>query len=209
MYGGAINEWKGLTMSTHIFKRAKVLKFSLCCFFLAVFIAPANGQNLSKSVEWQITEVKQLSSGTVTASEKGKTRMDMAFTGKAVTNHPEASFSEGIFTIKVNAFKPGKVAPPGAAKDHWQLRGEWTITALNADPAVVKARHNPYLLAGVLTSQLPFDPAEKVGSLTADVRLQRGGTRPWAGQKAKGAFVGNTQFEGTLTTPIVPDPMKK
>jgi hypothetical protein len=192
---------------THHHETSKLAVTLLCIglllSLLLPFTASATGQPPANAIEWQITDTKVVSPGEVITSKEGKTRMGMKIEGKAVTGTPDAIFAEGVFSIDFTVFKPERDMPsPG--KDLWQLRGNWTITAKDADPAIMKARHNPYVLGGALNADLPFDPALKSGALEAVVRLQRGGIRPWAGPRARGTFMGNSMFEGKLTTPFIP-----
>jgi hypothetical protein len=153
-------------------------------------------------ITWQISETKVESPGKVTKTAEGETRTGMVITGKAVNTATEAIFPEGAFRCEYSIIRPaGKAAKDKKAT--WQLRGKWSITASNADPALMKSRYNPYVVSGSLKAVLPFDPTAETGSMAAEVTLQSGGMRPWAGPRAKGSFAGNSKFEGTLTTPFI------
>jgi len=192
---------------THYQETSKLAVRLLCIGLLLPLLSPlsasATGQPFPKAIEWQITGTKVVSPGKVITSKEGKTRMGMKIEGKAITETPDAVFAEGEFSIDITVFKP-EGDKPGPGKDRWQLRGNWTITAKDADPATMKARYNPYVLSGALNADLPFDPALRSGALEAGVRLQRGGGRPWGGHRASGSFIGNSIFEGKLTTPFIP-----
>lgn len=158
-------------------------------------------------IDWQLSGAKVNSWGAIATMKEGRMRTGIKIEAKADTSTPEAIFSEGIFHIDMTAFSPLKDMP-GQKRGQWYLRGSWTITAKDADPSVVKARHNPFLLAGVLSTSLPFDPAVKSGLMEAQVRLQRGGTKPLIGRMPPGSYSGNSNFEGTLTIPFLPSAAK-
>lgn len=178
-------------------------RIGLLFLLLSPFSSAAGGQLQPNAIEWRITDTRVVSAGREVASGEGKTRA-MVIEGKAVTETPDAIFPEGVFKINLAVVKPEQKKPAKQA-DRWHLRGSWTITAKNADPVVMKARYNPYVLAGALNAETPYDPALGGGALEANVRLQRGGVRPWAGPKARGTFAGSSKFEGKLTTPFIPD----
>jgi hypothetical protein len=153
-------------------------------------------------MEWQLSEAKVVNPGTVGALTEGSMRSGIKIEAKAVTQTPGAIFPEGTFSITFNAFSPTKDMP-GQKAGIWYLRGEWTITAPNVDPAILKARYNPYSLSGRLIGSVPYDPATTIGMLEAEVILQRGGTKPRTGRIPAGTFTGTTIMEGKLTTPFI------
>ena len=173
---------------------------ALTIFAATCGVAVAN-QNPS-IMEWQLTEAKVVNPGTVGTLTEGSMRSGVKIEAKAVTQTPGAIFPEGTVSITLNAFSP-TVDMPGQKAGSWYLRGEWTITALNADPAMLKARYNPYSMSGMLTGTVPYDPETTLGMLEAEVRLQRGGTKPRIGRMPAGSFSGTTKMEGKLITPFI------
>lgn len=65
---------------------------------------------------------------------------------------------EGTFRLTLSAFKPAAAAP-GQDPSLWDVQGRWTIVDRNATKDALKARHNPYTVAGKLHASLPFNPA--------------------------------------------------
>jgi len=160
-------------------------------------------------MEWHLSETKVISWGTVSNGAEGSMRSGIRIEGKAVTATPGAIFSEGKFSTTLNAFKPARNMG-GQKAGIWYLRGEWRVTAKGTDPAILKARYNPYSISGMLTASLPYDPSSASGAMEAEVRLQRAGTRPRTGRMPTGSYSGSTNFEGTLTTPFIsPTVVKK
>lgn len=153
-------------------------------------------------IEWQLSDTKVLSWGTIANGLEGSMRSGIRIEGKAVTTTPGAIFSEGTFSTTLNAFKPSE--DMGDQKSGvWYLRGQWSVTAQGADPAILKARYNPYSISGQLTASVPYDPSFATGVMEAVVRLQRAGNRPRTGRMPTGSFEGTTNFEGKLTTPFI------
>lgn len=154
-------------------------------------------------IEWQLSDTKVVSRGTLATAPEGKIRTGIKITGKAVSSIPGAIFSEGVFNIVMTAFIPNEDMA-GQKKGSWYIRGKWTITATGADPADLKPRYNPYSMTGLLSTSLPFDPSVENGNMVAQVTLQRGGTRPRTGRMPAGSYSGKSNFEGKLTTPFIP-----
>lgn len=159
-------------------------------------------------IEWQLSDTRVISWGAARDGVEGRMRTGIRIEGRAMTATPGAIFSEGTFSTTLNAFRP--VEDMGDQKaGTWYLRGQWSVTAQGADPAILKARYNPYSISGQLTASVPYDPAFATGAMEAEVRLQRAGTRPRTGRMPTGAFAGTTNFEGTLTTPFIPSSVTK
>jgi hypothetical protein len=153
-------------------------------------------------IEWQLSDTRVISWGTIGNGLEGSMRSGIRIEAKAATTTPGAIFSEGKFSTTLNAFKP--IEDMGDQKaGTWYLRGQWSVTAQGADPAILKARYNPYSISGQLTAAVPYDPASATGVMEAEVRLQRAGIKPRTGRMPAGVFVGTTNFEGTLTTPFI------
>jgi len=153
-------------------------------------------------IEWRLSDAKVISWGTVSNGVEGSMRSGIRIEARAVTTTQGAIFSGGTFSTTLNAFRP--VEDMGDQKAGvWYLRGQWSVTAQGADPAILKARYNPYSISGQLTASVPYDPAFATGAMEAEVRLQRAGTRPRTGRMPAGIFSGSTNFEGTLTTPYI------
>ena len=178
------------------------MQFLVALTIIAATCGVAVANQSPSLMEWQLSEAKVVTPGAVGTLTEGSMRSGIKIEAKAVTQTPDAIFPEGTFTITLNAFSP-TVDMPGQKAGSWYLRGEWTITALNADPAMLKARYNPYSMSGMLTGTVPYDPETTLGMLEADVRLQRGGTKPRIGRMPAGSFSGTTKMEGKLTTAFI------
>jgi hypothetical protein len=161
-------------------------------------------------IEWQLTDAKVTSWGTMSTLKEGNMRTGIQIETKADTATPGALFSRGVFKIEMTAFSPFKDMA-GQKKGRWYLRGSWTITTKDADAKTAKARYSPYLLTGLLSSTLLFDPATKNGTMAAQSRLQRGGTRPRVERSGTAGYTytGDTTFNGILTTPFIPMSQEK
>jgi hypothetical protein len=171
-----------------------------------IMILLAHGQAAAgtppDAIQWQLSDTKVISWGTLSDGLEGSMRSGIKIEGKAVTEAPAAIFSEGKFSTTLNAFRP--VTDMGNQKAGiWYLHGQWSVTAKGADPALLKARYNPFSISGMLTAAVPYDPSFATGVMEAEMRLQRAGTKPRTGRMPTGSFSGSTNFEGTLTTPFV------
>jgi hypothetical protein len=170
-------------------------------FFLSTQVGSAADQPPAV-IEWQLTETKVITWGTMGNGAEGSMRSGIKIEGKAVTATPGAIFSEGKFSTTLNAFMPTEDMGDQKAGT-WYLRGQWSVTAQGADPAILTSRYNPYSISGQLTASVPYDPAIATGVMVAEVRLQRAGTKPRTGRMPVGSFAGSTIFEGTLITPYI------
>jgi hypothetical protein len=179
-----------------------LMQFIMTLAFFVASCGPAAGDQAPAVMEWQLTEAKVINPGTVGTLTEGSMRSGIKIEAKAVTQTPGAIFPEGTFIITMNAFSPA-ADMPGQKAGSWYLRGEWTITAPHADPEILKARYNPYSVSGMLTGTVPYDPATTLGMLEAEVRLQRGGSKPRTGRMPTGSFSGTTIIEGKLTIPFI------
>lgn len=162
----------------------------------------ATAEQTPAVIQWQLSETKTISWGTLSNGLEGSMRSGIKIEGKAVSATPGAIFSEGKFSTTLNAFKPNEDMGEQKA-GVWYLHGQWSVTAQGADPALIKARYNPHSISGMLTAAVPYDPSFATGIMEAEMRLQRAGTKPRTGRMPSGSFSGSTNFEGTLTTPFI------
>jgi hypothetical protein len=95
---------------------------------------------------------------------------------------------EGEFLLTLSAFLPNADMPSQKA-GLWHVQGQWTIVNKNADSKALKARHNPFTVAGRIHAALPFNPAKQQMRWSAGVTVPM---VPAAGQWARGK-------EGSLT----------
>lgn len=105
------------------------------------------------------------------------------FTLEARANSKGAMVPEGTFRLTLSAFKPAGYLP-GQDPSLWDVRGEWTIVDKNATKDALKARHNPYTLAGKLHASLPFNPAGEKRNWSAQATVPMS---PAAGTWARGS----------------------
>jgi hypothetical protein len=159
----------------------------------------------SPTIEWQLFDTKVVSWGKPGTTTEGKVRTGVKIKGKAITETAGAIFHEGTFSIEMTLFSPSR-NQNSQKKGNWYARGAWIITAKDADPAALTSRYNPYVLSGALNATLSYDPSVKTGPMEAVVQFQRGGTRPRVGRPVQNSFIGNSIFEGKLTTPFIPAP---
>ena len=178
------------------------MQFLVAMTIIAATCGVAVANQSPSLMEWQLSEAKVVTPGAVGTLTEGSMRSGIKIEAKAVTQTPGVIFPEGTFSITLNAFSPS-ADMPGQKAGSWYLRGEWTITAPNADPALLKARYNPDSMSGMLTGTVPYDPETTLGMLEAEVRLQRGGTKPRTGRMPGGTFSGTTKMEGKLTIPFI------
>ena len=160
------------------------------------------------TIEWQLSDTKVESWGKPGTTTEGKVRTGVKIKGKAITETAGAIFPDGTISIEMTLFSPARDLI-NQKKGQWYARGAWIITAKDADPAALKSRYNPYVLSGTLNATLPYDPSVKNGPMAAVVQFQRGGTRPRVGLPVKNSFLGNSLFEGKLTTPFIPAPQQQ
>lgn len=170
--------------------------------FVLIAGAPFTAGGSPGRIEWQLSDTRLVSRGTVAVTAEGSIRTGIRIEGKA-TAMDQVVPSEALFTATLTAFSPN-VEMPGQTKGFWYLSGNWTITAADAASAARTPRGNPALLAGVIKAALPFDPVVGTGFMEAEVRLQQRGMSPRAWRMARGTFSGTSHMEGSLTITAVP-----
>jgi hypothetical protein len=60
---------------------------------------------------------------------------------------------------------------PGQQAGRWSITGDWTLVDQRGDAQAKKARHNPYTMAGKLSSDLDFNPLVEQRSWSAAASL--------------------------------------
>lgn len=122
-----------------------------------------------QSMVWGLTETTVLSTGTTVTTPQGTITRN--FTFEATVKAKNTSLmSDAILRVTLSAFSPKKdMAGQKAGK--WYVQGIWTLTAKNADPVALKARHNPYVAEGLLQAVLGFNPAAVRSNWTAKIVL--------------------------------------
>ena len=181
---------------------AAVLCIALLEFPVGVIAEGSTMPRSDREALWQISQTRVMAQGETTVIPEGVLSSGYVLRGKASSNEEGAPFIEGIFQVTLSAFSPTKDMP-GQKAGKWYVRGDWTLTDSNADPAARQFRHNPHLISGTLTAELDFNPAETAGELEAKLFQQKSAMRQRRGGVPMGTFSGNQNFEGTLYLPAL------
>jgi len=149
---------------------------------------------------WHLSDAKVLSAGEALESPEGWVISGYTLELQADSALPRERFQHGVFLVKLHLFSPRRDMP-GQRKGIWYLRGDWRFTDSAADPEALSTRHNPFAISGLITSELPFNPARQSGELRASVAHKMLLREPM-GRSRDGEFQGNERFEGTLLLPL-------
>lgn len=163
------------------------------------FVQPAAAQGFPpvKKMTWQLMDAQVVSSGHTMNTDKGQLVEGYVIEARALAEHGGLLVQEGTYTLNLTAFQPQE-ALPGQEAGLWYLRGSWTLTDDQTEPAMRKTRHNPATINGFIVAELPFNPLSEAGLFDAEVKVPMApGAAGWAA--GNGTFSGNEKFEGTLS----------
>ena len=137
-------------------------------------------------VIWELSKVEIVDPGTPVEIAEGDWVRGYTLEGKAKAKGGNV-IPEGYFRLEIDSFAPYE--DMGVQKaGWWYVTGSWTITKKNADPEMLKTKHNPGIVEGTFIGQLSFDPTNGAGNWTGKAILPMALA---AGNWSKG--------EGTLT----------
>ena len=167
----------------------------------SAFASPAqkNKRTVDTGGGWDLSNARVESAGETLQNATGTLVRGYTLVADAYSaDNPD--FQSGTFRLEMSLFSPAEDMP-GQKKNHWYAQGNWTITALEADAEAVTFRHNPYVIEGKLSMEVPGNIAAsgRLNNIKAPAQLliaPAGGGR-WL--RAEGAFSGNGLFEGRLS----------
>lgn len=145
---------------------------------------------------WRLNQT-EMSSSDMLRSRYGFLVPDYKVTGQAMSDTPDNPLPQGRFEFQGSVFSPLRDMP-GQRAGQWYLQGKWQIVATDADPQILRIRHNPYRIEGTLRAELPANPADRpdlaVDALLTIASSLAGGR--W--NTGSGKVVGNGALEGEL-----------
>jgi len=150
--------------------------------------------------EWRLSSARLVAPGDAFEAPEGWVVSGYTLELQATSALPRERFQHGVFLVKIHLFSPRRDMP-GQRKGVWYLRGDWRFTDSAADPEALATRHNPYVISGLVTAELPFNPARQRGELSASVAHKMLLKEPM-GRSREGEFRGNERFEGILQLPL-------
>lgn len=102
----------------------------------------------------------------------------------------------GTFRLTLSAFSPN-ADMPGQRAGWWSITGDWTLVDQSGNSQALKARHNPFKVAGKVSSELEFNPLVQAGSWSARAVLPMSiAAGRWA--RGEGVFTLVSNAQGTL-----------
>ena len=150
-----------------------------------------------ETVNWTISKGRVVEYGETSETGDGTLTLDYIVEADAFSEN--APITKGLFRATVSAFTPTKAKKDkiGQKPGVWYIKAKWEIMDKNATKDKLKEKHNESLMKGVLTAELPFNPAIGVGSVNAraDFPLTLVG-KHWG--RGSGGFYGNELFEGDM-----------
>jgi len=182
--------------------RANVL-LSLCTLVLVLVLAWAGPPALAadpaerSSMGWTVSDTVVVEGGPPSRIGQGWIVHDYSVKGAAVATAPGNPIPRGRFAFRGTIFSPAQDMPAQKA-GRWYLQGSWSITADDADPASLKVKHNPFVLAGGLRADLPFNPSQRTAApIEARVFVPQSlAAGRWT--SGDGVFAGNARLEGAI-----------
>lgn len=170
---------------------------------LAAAVSPAQAATERREVSanneigWRITNTSIVKVTPMARFRQGIMVDEYTVAGDATALSPETPLQKGKIRIRVNLFSPAQDMP-GQKADRWYLQGTWTVTADNADPQLLRIKHNPYVVEGDIKADLLDNPAANGAmELPAQVSITNAlAAGRWT--NGSGEFAGNGMFEGTL-----------
>ncbi len=152
-------------------------------------------------VGWQITNTTVVKASQAVTFRQGVIVDDYIVSGDAAALSTATPIQKGKIRFVVNLFSPIRDMP-GQRAGLWYLQGTWTIRADDADPELLKIRHNPYVIEGDIKAELANNPVDQpTAELEAKVYILNSmAAGRWT--NGYGAFTGNSTFEGSITLNI-------
>jgi hypothetical protein len=147
------------------------------------------------NIIWELSKTQVIDRGQTISIKQGTLTTGYAIEAKAKAKTGDL-LAEGTFRLTLTAFKPKKDMP-GQKAGYWYVQGDWTVTKKDADPASVKVRHNPDVVAGAIKAQLTFNPATQRANWTALAVLPMSlASSQWG--RGEGSLTLNAAYEGDL-----------
>ncbi len=148
-------------------------------------------------VVWELTKTTVVDPGqTVTVPGEGTFVTGYTIEAKAKAKNNNV-VPEGQLRLTLNLFSPEN-DKPGQEAGHWYVEGAWIITKKDADPELVKVKHNPEVIRGKVKTNLAFNPIDSQQNWTAEARLPMSLAAGKWGRSKAGTLSLNAQMEGDL-----------
>lgn len=152
-------------------------------------------------IGWNITNARVVKVSPTVTSRYGVIVDEYVVSGDATALSAATPLQKGKIRFMVNLFSPARDMP-GQRAGLWYLQGTWTITADDADPELLKIRHNPYVIEGDIKAELANNPLDQpTAELEAKVYILNSmAAGRWT--NGYGAYTGTSTFEGSITLNI-------
>ncbi len=120
------------------------------------------------SMSWALSDAQVVEAGETVILPNGT--MSTGYTIEATAESTDSAFvTKGTLRVNLTAFSPKKDSRVQKA-GIWYVRGEWVLSDIDAPP-ISNPRYTPGVIHGQLQVELPFNPAEGAGDLSATLRL--------------------------------------
>lgn len=120
------------------------------------------------SMSWTLSDAQMVEAGETVILPNGT--MSTGYTIEATAESTDSAFvTKGTLRVNLTAFSPKKDSRVQKA-GIWYVRGEWVLSDIDAPP-ISNPRYTPGVIHGQLQVELPFNPAEGAGDLSATLRL--------------------------------------
>jgi hypothetical protein len=120
------------------------------------------------SMSWTLSDAQVVEAGETVILPNGT--MSTGYTIEVIVELTDSAFvTKGTLRVNLTAFSPKKDSRVQKA-GIWYVRGEWVLSDIDAPP-ISNPRYTPGVIHGQLQVELPFNPAEGAGDLSATLRL--------------------------------------
>lgn len=120
------------------------------------------------SMSWTLSDAQVVEAGETVTLPNGT--MSTGYTIEATAESTDSAFvTKGTLRLSLTAFTPKKDSRVQKA-GIWYVRGKWILSDIDAPP-ISNPRYTPGVIHGQLQVELPFNPAEGAGDLSATLRL--------------------------------------
>ena len=157
----------------------------------------------STAAEWRWKLARPVVTGPSRTSESAEGTLVTGFTltADAKASGEMVPFRDGRLQLNLSAFRLTSDRP-GVKAGRWYVHGQWTITDAHATLEQTRGRHNPRVIRGLVSTELPFNPFETRRAFNAAVKIPQTLTSSRWYRGNGGLWVVGNDFGGEISIPV-------